>query len=364
MSSKKVFVGMSGGVDSSVSAALLKERGFDVIGVFIKTWSPDWHPCDWEAERRDAMRVASKLETPLITLDLSKEYKREVVDYMLAEYKLGRTPNPDVMCNKVIKFGAFYDWALKEGADFVATGHYADADGENLLTAKDTNKDQTYFLWQIRKGQMPHILFPVGGLLKNDVRYLAHKFDLPVAEKKDSQGLCFMGQIDVKDFLRRELDPELGNVLDEKGEVIGKHDGAILYTIGERHGFTHQDGEPMFVKSKDIASNTITVSPSLQSRTLLEGGALCCNVTDCNWLAAPRQGKKYEARIRYRQKLVPCTIQTSGLRAEVTFETEVNHITPGQSLVAYDGNICLGGGIIETTAFDNDDQHEIKTSVS
>ena len=240
---------MSGGVDSSVSAALLKKAGYEVTGVFIRVWEPfasaqdhSASLCNWREERREARRAAAHLDIPLLTLDLSKEYKKRVVDYFIAEYKAGRTPNPDVMCNKHIKFGVFYDWAMSQGADFVATGHYAQVsrnvkrkvpeisnsphrprEGEgsfSLEVSRDLNKDQTYFLWNLKTEQLPKVLFPIGNYTKPQVRALAKKFGLPNALKKDSQGLCFVGQIDFKDFLKRELAAKPGAVLDEQGKVI------------------------------------------------------------------------------------------------------------------------------------------------
>ncbi|MEN9524048.1 MAG: hypothetical protein RL536_117, partial [Candidatus Parcubacteria bacterium] len=267
-SQKKVFVGMSGGVDSSLSAALLKKAGYDVTGVFIKAWQPDWIECTWREERRDAMRVAAHLDIHFVTLDLEKEYKKEVVDYMIAEYKIGRTPNPDVMCNKQIKFGAFYEWAMKNGADFVATGHYARvekfSDSYKLLAGVDNNKDQSYFLWTIKNEQLPHIIFPIGHLTKPEVRKMAAKLKLPTAEKKDSQGLCFIGMVDMKEFLSHYIQQKKGNVLDVNGKIIGEHNGAFLFTIGERHGFTITKKTPndgaLFAVSKNVLNNTITVS--------------------------------------------------------------------------------------------------------
>jgi len=246
---KKVFVGMSGGVDSSVSAALLKKAGYEVTGVFLKGWHPDWGPCGWQEDRLDAMRVCAHLGIRFRDLDLSKEYKKEVVDYMIDEYKAGRTPNPDVMCNQKIKFGAFFDWALAQGANYVATGHYAEIENldiENSLkiknyklkTSKDLDKDQTYFLWTLTQRELSRTLFPVGGMTKPEVRKLAKKFGLPTAEKKDSQGLCFVGKVDLPDFLSHFLKPKRGDVINESGEKIGWHAGAFSLTIGQRHGFT------------------------------------------------------------------------------------------------------------------------------
>lgn len=282
---KKVYVGMSGGVDSSVSSALLKKAGYDVTGVFIKVWQPDWFECTWREDRLDAMRVAAKLDIPFVTLDLEKEYKKEVVDYMIDEYEIGRTPNPDVMCNKHVKFGGFYRWAMEQGADYVATGHYARTEQvksqkvriENnnklgklgtfdfqLLTALDSNKDQSYFLWTLTADQLAHTLFPVGDMKKPQVRKYAEKFGLANALKKDSQGLCFIGKVDVKEFLKRYIEPKRGDVLSVEGEVVGFHNGTTFFTLGERHGFiiTKKStlDEAQYVVQKNIEKNTITVS--------------------------------------------------------------------------------------------------------
>src|SRR6185436_15326157 len=226
-------------------------------------------PCTWKEDRRSAMRAAAVLDIPFFTLDLEKEYKEEVVDYMIAEYEEGRTPNPDVMCNKEIKFGAFLRWALANGADYVATGHYARTlplgEGRvGLSESKDKNKDQSYFLWTLTKEQLNHILFPVGHLIKSEVRKLAKEFDLPQATRKDSQGLCFLGQVDMKEFLSYYIKAERGSVLNERGEKIGYHEGAIFFTLGERHGFTvtekGSEDKPLYVVAKNINKNTITVS--------------------------------------------------------------------------------------------------------
>ena len=264
---KKVYVGLSGGVDSSVAALLLKQAGHNVTGVFIKAWYPDFITCNWREEMRDAMRVCAKLDIPFKVCDLEAEYKKHVVDYLVSEYENGRTPNPDVVCNKYIKFDGFLNFALSEGADFVATGHYAQnifADNKFHLTkAVDTNKDQTYFLWTLPQEKLSKILFPIGHLDKSEVRKLAEKNNLFTAIKKDSQGLCFLGHVDIEDFLSHFLTVKSGEVLNLKGEVVGKHRGAIFYTIGQRHGFeiTEEDNqrEKYYVVSKNLEKNSITV---------------------------------------------------------------------------------------------------------
>ncbi|PIQ68816.1 MAG: tRNA 2-thiouridine(34) synthase MnmA [Candidatus Taylorbacteria bacterium CG11_big_fil_rev_8_21_14_0_20_46_11] len=373
---KKVFVGLSGGVDSSVSALLLKQKGFEVTGVFIKVWRPDFFECTWKDDRLDAMRICAKLDIPFVELDLEKEYKNEVVDYMIREYKAGKTPNPDVFCNRFIKFGGFYRFARKAGADFIATGHYARIVKRESYSAKrqknkrasslpihdtrytlqvgaDSAKDQSYFLWQIKREQLPHILFPVGGMEKPEVRKLAKKFGLITAEKKDSQGLCFVGKVDMKEFLKHYITPKVGKILNEKGNAIGRHNGAFFYTIGERVGNTEatrntehgSNTEPLYVISKDIKKNTLTVSHK-SPKGMLSGALSEVSIKNCNWIAKPIDGKVYQARTRYRQPLQNCHVaNTDGRRYLLQFE-KPQTVAPGQSLVLYDGDVCLGGGIM------------------
>jgi tRNA-specific 2-thiouridylase len=374
---KTVFVGISGGVDSAVSAALLKKEGYEVVGVFIKTWHPDFLECNEEEERRDAMRVAAFLDIPFLTFDLEKVYKEEVADYMIREYKMGRTPNPDVMCNKEVKFGAFLKKALSMGADFVATGHYAEVKQEkenfirvgarlrvkrenfplsaelpivSLMKSKDPSKDQSYFLWTLKQEQLSKILFPIGHLKKTEVRKLAKKFNLPVAEKKDSQGICFLGAVDLKDFLKHYIKEKKGKVLNEKGEEIGFHDGAVFHTLGERHGFTITKKTPKdgayYVISKDIKKNILVVSQNKNySQKSLD--SFCFELNNTNWiLSVPEENKKYTAQIRYHSEFLPCSIKNiSEDKAEIVFLKPVI-VAPGQSCVFYDGDICLGGGVV------------------
>jgi tRNA-uridine 2-sulfurtransferase len=352
MVKKKVFVGLSGGVDSSVSTALLLSQGYGVSGVFIKVWQPDFYDCNWKADRLDAMRVCAKLKIPFYTLDLEKEYKKEVVDYMIDEYKAGRTPNPDVMCNKYIKFGGFFDWAMKNGADYVATGHYAQINSEaNLVAGKDKNKDQSYFLWTLTKTQLSKTLFPVGNIEKPAVRKLAKKFGLPTAEKKDSQGLCFIGKVDMAEFLKHFIKTKPGKVLNSDGEIIGTHDGSILYTIGQRHGFQitkhSPNAERNFVVAKDLKNNTITVSDT----ALKDEDKKELKITNFNWTghSSPDSTKIYQARIRYRQPLSNCLLRDFDLQnntCTIVFKQAQKSPAPGQSVVIYDAEVCLGGGII------------------
>lgn len=374
----RIYVGLSGGVDSSVSAYLLKKQGHDVTGVFIKVWHPDFLECDWKNDRRDAMKICAQLEIPFMELDLSKEYKKDVADYMIDEYKKGRTPNPDVMCNKYVKFGGFLDWALSEGADYVATGHYARIVNDSsqksevrsqkeknlqttnyqLLTGADGSKDQSYFLWTLTQEQLSKIIFPIGDIEKPEVRKIAKKAGLITATKKDSQGVCFLGEISMKDFLTRLADPREGDVLNEEGIVIGKHNGSILYTIGERRGFlitkkTPND-KPYFVVSKDLEKNTITVSDKENEGALFNGKVI--KLIKTNWIPNEPKSGKYMARIRYRQLLQPCTFQllntvlNTGCLTQtvgVVFDSAQKATAVGQSVVIYDGEKCIGGGIIE-----------------
>jgi tRNA-uridine 2-sulfurtransferase len=381
---KKVFVGMSGGVDSSVSAALLKSAGYDVTGVFIKVWQPDWITCTWQEERHEAMRAAACLDIPFVTLDLEKEYKQYVIDYMIAEYTRGRTPNPDIMCNREVKFGAFWYWAQSQAADCVATGHYARVRKEQcasipknflpntatdlpsntistsykLLAGVDTNKDQSYFLWTLGQADLAHILFPVGDMTKPEVRALARKYKLPNAEKKDSQGLCFIGKIDVKDFLSHYIESVPGNLLNTKGHVIGTHQGSLLMTIGERRGFTIDPTEktphdsPYYVVAKNIRDNTVTVSNKKEDAS--EGGVLSLppsiSVGEVRWTDIPAQvGDRLDIRVRYRQVLTGAVVQSIDTEKHTLLlqpETPVDAVTSGQSLVMYRGEECIGGGVI------------------
>lgn len=350
---KKVFVGMSGGVDSSVSAALLKKEGYHVTGVFIKVWQPEGIPCTWKEDRLDALRVAAHLDIPFITLDLEKEYKKDVIDYMIHEYSVGRTPNPDVMCNRYVKFGGFLSWALQQGADFVATGHYAQnkfVDGQySLVAGTDQGKDQSYFLWTLTQKDLAHILFPVGGMEKRKVREIAKSFDLPNAEKRDSQGLCFVGDLDIKEFLKTQIKIVPGNVLNEMGQVIGIHDGALLYTRGERRGFrikgTTNHTKPHYVTSKDLTTNTIVVS---EREPQSEKGELELMLENVNWVRnKPHIGDRVLACIRYHgEKREAEMVQITERGAVIRFPSGDHTAQSGQSVVIYLGDELIGGGII------------------
>ena len=379
----KVFVGMSGGVDSSVSAALLRRDGYEVTGVFIKVWQADFLPCSWREERRDAMRAAAHLGIPFRTLDLEEAYKREVVDYMIREYAAGRVPNPDVMCNKYVKFGAFFEYAKAHGADWIATGHYARRESQvtshksqesvksqkslpadlqlqtcnyKLLVSIDSEKDQSYFLWPLDQEVLAHTLFPVGGLIKQEVRTIAEQIGLPNAQKKDSQGLCFIGKVDMVDFLKHYLHTVQGDVLSEDGEVIGLHAGAMLYTIGQRKKLDikkiSEHEKPYFVVAKDIEANTITVAhrdtwgESHSTQTLIIHDT---HLIDQTHTDAELGDAKITARIRYRGELLPVEIRSGfheGGETEVHIAQSTAGVAVGQSIVFYLGDECLGGGII------------------
>jgi len=349
---KKVFVGLSGGVDSSVAAFRLKRAGYDVVGVFIKVWQPDFLECDSEKDRLDAMRAAAHLEIPFLTLDAAEEYRRDVGEYFIGEYKKGRTPNPDVMCNRYVKFGAFWRFAKENGADYIATGHYArvvEVNGRRQLhRGVDSTKDQSYFLWTLTEEDLSHTLFPIGDTPKEKVRAEAAVAGLPTATRKDSQGICFLGHVDIPEFIGHFVDLKEGNVLGQSGQIIGKHQGALVYTIGQRHGFSVStaDGEtkPYFVVSKDIVRNTITVSTepaSLRSedKLLLE---------EPNFIDSMSAHKtQVEAQIRYRQKPFLVEIENIGGSLNLNTLSDASKPDSGQSVVFYDGDRLVGGAVIK-----------------
>ncbi len=355
---KTVFVGVSGGVDSSVSAALLKNQGYDVVGVFMRTWQPDWIECTWQDERRDAMRVCAHINIPFVELNLEKEYKEGVADYMISEYRAGRTPNPDVMCNREVKFGGFLRWALSKGADYIATGHYVDRSVNNdgvvtMLRGNDPKKDQSYFLWTLEQNQLQHILFPVGNMPKSQVRKLAKKYNLPTATKKDSQGICFIGEIDMKDFLAHYIDEKPGDVLNTDGEKIGSHKGSLFYTISERHGFSIDskykgtNDKPYYVVAKDIKGNTITVSQNPEADTILTKVFSLIDLIDNKNIL--KVGDVIDVQIRYRgstKKINILEIDHNQKIAKIQFHEIDATLAAGQSVVFYRGNECLGGGIL------------------
>ena len=339
----KVFVGMSGGVDSSVTAALLKDQGYDVTGVYMKNWTRDipGFECPWKEDYQDAKSVAVGLGIDLLIFDFEKDYKHKVVDYMIDEYKAGRTPNPDVMCNQEIKFKLFLETALENGADMIATGHYAKTKDGKLLTANNKVKDQTYFLYRVTEGALKKTLFPIGDFSsKDEVRALAKKFGLPTADKKDSQGICFVGKVGIKEFLSQYVKTRPGPIINQNDEEIGEHDGAIFYTIGQRHGLRVGGGLPYYVSSKDMKTNTVYVTTDLSDKDLW---SKAINLTDLHWINdAPAAEKKFQVRLRYRGPLVGCKLKGNKL----VLDEEQRAISAGQSAVLYDGDRCLGGGII------------------
>lgn len=349
---KKVFVGLSGGVDSSVAALRLLKEGYTVVGVFIKVWHPDFLVCNWEQERLDAMRVAAKLGIPFLTCDAEAAYKNDVADYFISEYKTGRTPNPDVMCNKYVKFGAFLKFAEAHGADYVATGHYAQKEttdtGYNLLRGIDDNKDQSYFLWTLTQKQLSQILLPVGNSRKDVIRKEALDAGLITAAKKDSQGICFLGHVDIPEFLSHYVELKNGNVLNTEGEVIGIHVGALVYTKGQRHGFTitahDPERSPMYVIARDVDKNTITVAP-VKPIKVRKSGLKLTELNFINW--EPQIGLQIGIQTRYRQRQSLCVIEAVNDAALLlSYEEDAEEVSEGQSCVLYDGSRCVGGGII------------------
>ena len=344
----KVYVGMSGGVDSSLSAALLVEKGYDVVGVYMKNWTEDLPgmQCPWANDLADAKRVAVKLNIPFKVFDFQTEYKRLVVDYMIQEYSLGRTPNPDIMCNQEIKFGMFLKAALADGADMIATGHYARTDNKNLLRAVNEAKDQTYFLYRVTGEAIEKTMFPIGDFSnKDEVRAEAAKRNLSTATKRDSQGICFVGSVGIREFLSQYVKTKPGDIIDnESGKVLGHHDGAIFYTFGQRHGLNIGGGLPYYVVGKDMAKNQVYVSQNIRDeamwRTRLE-------LINLHWINSqpPTGDETLYARLRHRGELRLCSLHGSQL---MLMQPE-RAVAAGQSAVLYRGQECIGGGIIAMT---------------
>lgn len=351
-----VHIALSGGVDSAVSAALLVRQGYTVTGVFMKNWSGEEYGledrCPWKQDQEDAQRICDSLGIPFRTYNFEKEYRTEILDYFFEEYRSGRTPNPDILCNKTIKFGFFLKRSQAEGADLIATGHYAqkEASGKNawnLVRAVDQNKDQTYFLYRLSQDQLRKTLFPVGSFTKSEVRALAKDFNLPVAQKKDSQGICFLGAIDVREFLAKVLRPKEGSIIDaDTGETVGKHEGVWFYTNGQREGLRIGGaGEPYFVAGKSLEKNVLYVAQGRDNPRLY---ARKVSLSDISWV----NGEPDTAHnllsgvVRYRQAPQPCTFD--GGKGTITFKKPVWLPSPGQSAVIFEGETVIGGGIIET----------------
>jgi tRNA-specific 2-thiouridylase len=341
-----VYVGMSGGVDSSVTAAVLLDQGYHVVGVYMKNWSQDLpgFTCPWKEDYQDAKRVAVQLGIDFKLYDFETEYRQKVVDYMVSGYQAGITPNPDVMCNQEVKFKLFLETALEDGADLIATGHYARSIDGQLHAGVDTNKDQSYFLYRVTEDALRHSLMPIGELEKPAVRELARKYGLATAEKKDSQGICFVGKVGIKDFLLAELGPQAhGAIIEQNGSVIGEHDGALFYTIGQRHGLDVGGGLPYYVVGKDMAKNEVYVTTDLQDERLWRRQL---RLGSMHWIGEVPVSTKLQVRTRYRTALVDCELTYDGDNALLRLTDDIRAITPGQSAVLYDGDRCLGGGIV------------------
>lgn len=340
-----VYVGLSGGVDSSVAAALLKQRGYQVVGVYMQNWTAQVAgvDCPWRQDLTDARAVAAKLDIPFKVFDFERQYRQKVVDYMVDEYKAGRTPNPDVMCNQEIKFKLFLDTAIADGADMIATGHYARVKDGKLYKGVDALKDQSYFLYRVTEEALNRSLMPIGELQKTEVRQLAKKFDLPTAEKPDSQGICFIGEVSIHDFLGERVKTKPGPIK-LGGQTIGQHDGAIFFTIGQRHGLGVGLGKPLYVTDKDMKSNTVFVTDQPQDLELFTDEFA---IEDTHWINQPVQtDKKYQVHTRFRDRLKDCWLERSGGGFSITMSRTERAVTPGQSAVIYDGEKVVGGGII------------------
>lgn len=365
---------MSGGVDSSVTAALLKQQGYDVTGVYMKNWSQDLPGmvCPWKDDYQDAKRVAVRLGIPFKMYDFETEYRGKVVDYMIDEYKAGRTPNPDIMCNQEIKFKLFLETALEDGADLIATGHYSRIENAasrksnsptvqksseaQLLVARNMNKDQTYFLYRVTEEALSRSLMPLGEFAsKTEVRELARKFGLTTAEKKDSQGICFVGKVGIRDFLSQYV-PRVrpGAIVDQNGREVGQHDGAIFYTIGQRHGLNIGGGLPYYVTGKDMAKNEVYVTTNLDDENLWKEELL---LMDPHWINQPPDTNGvYHIRTRHRAPLTKAKLAkfpsgrgqapNRGEKIQILLDEPVRAVTSGQSAVLYDGEQVIGGGII------------------
>jgi tRNA-specific 2-thiouridylase len=344
---KTIYVGMSGGVDSSVTAALLKQQGYRVVGVYMKNWTQNvgGNICPWQQDLADARASAAVLGIPFKVFDFQSAYKQQVVDYMIAEYRSGRTPNPDIMCNQEIKFNLFLKTALADGADLIATGHYARIKDNRLLKGIDGTKDQSYFLCRIDPAALSKTLMPIGELKKPEVRRLAAQFGLPTAAKPDSQGICFVGEISVKEFLSQYVRAEPGSIKMIDGTILGQHDGAIFYTIGQRKGLGVGGGQPYYVVGKDIRANTVYVTNRPRDMELFSDRF---EVEQAHWLGEePVADKTYQVLTRYRGNLIDCRLEKSGDNFIIKMDRSERAVTPGQSAAIYDGEQLIGSGIIK-----------------
>ncbi|GIN38609.1 MULTISPECIES: tRNA 2-thiouridine(34) synthase MnmA [Heyndrickxia] len=350
----RVVVGMSGGVDSSVAALLLKEQGYDVIGIFMKNWddTDEFGVCTATEDYNDVIRVCNQIGIPYYAVNFEKQYWEKVFTYFLDEYKAGRTPNPDVMCNKEIKFKAFLEHAMNLGADYLATGHYARVafqDGEyKMLRGLDENKDQTYFLNQLTSEQLEKVLFPIGDMDKKRVREIALEANLATAKKKDSTGICFIGERNFKEFLSNYLPAQKGKMTTLSGKPMGEHDGLMYYTIGQRHGLgIGGSGEPWFVVGKDLKENILFVEQGFDHDSLYSNSITAVNVS---WVSKNMNEKEFTctAKFRYRQPDNKVTVKVlANNEVEVVFDEPIRAVTPGQAVVFYNGEECLGGGTID-----------------
>jgi tRNA-specific 2-thiouridylase len=343
---------MSGGVDSSLTAALLVEQGYDVTGVYMKNWTQDLPGmrCPWADDLADAKRVAVQLGIDFKVFDFENEYREKVVEYMIDEYKNGRTPNPDIMCNQEVKFKLFLEAALEDGADLIATGHYARVKDGQLLQAVDTNKDQTYFLYRVTGAALQKTLFPLGEFTKPEVREMAEARGLYTAAKKDSQGICFVGQIGIREFLGQYVQQKAGAIIDKQsGAILGQHDGAIFYTIGQRHGLDVGGGLPYYVVGKDMDKNEVYVTTNLNDDSLWKPELTVSNI---HWINAALDNSDCQIRVRHRAPLVDAHLTTNDDgTVKLTLAHPERAVAPGQSVVIYNVGACFGGGILIFVSF-------------
>ncbi|MDO8560483.1 MAG: tRNA 2-thiouridine(34) synthase MnmA [bacterium] len=354
MSGKKmrIAVAMSGGVDSSLAAALLVRRGFAVVGIFMKNFSSEgWagvvvKDCPWEQDQRDAQAVCRKLHIPFSSVNFEREYERKVIRYFFREYRAGRTPNPDVLCNREIKFDLFWRQAKKMGCAMMATGHYARTKRGRLYRGLDPRKDQSYFLYALTAAQLERTLFPLGAMIKADVRAVARRFKLPTADKKDSQGICFVGQVNLRDFLQQRIRPRTGLVKDTEGNVVGRHPGVWYYTIGQRHGLGIGGGTPLYVAKKDVRTNTLVVAAGRRHPALYRQRVA---VESVHWInEQPKLPARCSAKLRYQQPAQRCRVMRASRGLTLVFDRPQFAVTAGQSAVLYAGSKVLGGGTIVT----------------